>query len=396
MNQDRLRLDLADLANEVTPVDLRDRALRTSRRLGIQRAIATSAAAVVMVGAATGTAFALMPRNDGQAPMPADSPSITVTPSPVEVSPTPETSGSAEAPGTATSSAPTQPEATIGRIFYGLAPSNVDRQTGPLWSFKPGGSPTRLMDLPSTALYSNVMVSPDGKRVAWVEPDRYLRVANVDGSEERKLSAGDHPTTEPYCWTPTWSPDSSKLMMSPILEAEPNQVTEKGIIDLATGRYGPIANVKGCHPLWSADGRVLAYANGEGRVALGRPDGSGERFIPNLSTQAQFSSFDVSSLSPDGSRIALKLRQKGDTYGDVGRELDANAVLDTRTGKKVNLPLGGRTMRQAYFQADGTLVARVASGNRNALVLIGTDGKKISETQEPTALKDMQILQIVS
>ena len=44
MNDDRLRLDLTDLADEVTPVDLRDRALRTSRRIGIQRAVATCAA----------------------------------------------------------------------------------------------------------------------------------------------------------------------------------------------------------------------------------------------------------------------------------------------------------------------------------------------------------------
>ncbi|MFE9204039.1 hypothetical protein [Micromonospora sp. NPDC007230] len=82
MNHDRLRLDLAGLAEEVSPVDLRDRALRTSRRLGLQRAIATSAAAVVMLCAATGTAFALVPRNDGLAPVPADTPSVTVPASP--------------------------------------------------------------------------------------------------------------------------------------------------------------------------------------------------------------------------------------------------------------------------------------------------------------------------
>ncbi|MGC1214364.1 MAG: hypothetical protein WA890_24280, partial [Micromonospora sp.] len=61
MNDDRLRFDLAELADEVTPVDLRDRALRTSRRLGIQRAVATSAAAVVLLAAAAGTALAVRP-----------------------------------------------------------------------------------------------------------------------------------------------------------------------------------------------------------------------------------------------------------------------------------------------------------------------------------------------
>ncbi|MEU8295869.1 hypothetical protein AB0C04_01085 [Micromonospora sp. NPDC048909] len=81
MNDQRLRLDLADLADEVTPVDLRDRALRTSRRIGIQRAVATSAAALVLLGAATGTAFAMMPDRRAD-PLPATTPSVTATPTP--------------------------------------------------------------------------------------------------------------------------------------------------------------------------------------------------------------------------------------------------------------------------------------------------------------------------
>ena len=75
MNEDRLRFDLADLADEVTPVDLRDRALRTSRRLGIQRAVTTSVAALVLIGAATGTALAIRP-DEQSGPAPAG-PSMT-------------------------------------------------------------------------------------------------------------------------------------------------------------------------------------------------------------------------------------------------------------------------------------------------------------------------------
>ncbi|WP_346537462.1 hypothetical protein [Micromonospora sp. DPT] len=81
MNDQRLRLDLTDLAEEVTPVDLRDRALRTSRRIGIQRAVATSAAAVVLFGAATGTAFAILPNRNAD-PVPGTTPSATASPSP--------------------------------------------------------------------------------------------------------------------------------------------------------------------------------------------------------------------------------------------------------------------------------------------------------------------------
>lgn len=86
MNGDRLRLDLERLSEEVTPVDLRDRVLKTSRRLGIRRAIATSATALVVLGAAAGTALALTPRTV-IGPAPAASGSVVVTPS---VAPTPD------------------------------------------------------------------------------------------------------------------------------------------------------------------------------------------------------------------------------------------------------------------------------------------------------------------
>ncbi|MFE9689871.1 hypothetical protein [Micromonospora sp. NPDC005806] len=120
MNQDRLRLDLADLAEEVTPVDLRDRALRTSRRLGIQRAVTTSAAVIVMLGAATGTAFAFMPRNEGQAPMPADTPSVTVTASSSgEPSPSPTASGSPTATPSDTAAPSDKPVLVLGPDGFG-------------------------------------------------------------------------------------------------------------------------------------------------------------------------------------------------------------------------------------------------------------------------------------
>ncbi|MCW3843560.1 hypothetical protein ONA70_25995 [Micromonospora yasonensis] len=97
MNEDRLRFDLADLADEVTPVDLRDRALRTSRRLGIQRAVTTSAAALVMIAAATGTALAIRP-NEQSGPAPATSVTATPTPTPERASPSPSTAEPADAP----------------------------------------------------------------------------------------------------------------------------------------------------------------------------------------------------------------------------------------------------------------------------------------------------------
>ncbi|SBT63474.1 hypothetical protein GA0070622_0426 [Micromonospora sediminicola] len=393
MNQDRLRFDLADLAEEVTPVDLRDRALRTSRRLGIQRAVATSAAALVVLAAATGTALAIRPNS--QAPAPAG-PSVTSTAPPVDSTPTPSVEPSPTAsgsPSTVTGGGPAGP--TIGRIFYGPAPSNDETPTAYLWSFKPGVEPTRLAKLPRISALSSAAVSPDGKRVAWVDPDNILRVADMDGGNARKLTPGGHQRVEGDCWTPTWSPDSRRLTIAAVLRTDPTPVSEKAVLDLASGTYTPIAKVGGCHPLWSADGKVLAYADGEGRVAVNRPDGTAEKLVPGVGVKEARPSFDVASISADGTRMALRLRSPDEPYGDVARELDANAVIDTRTGREIKLPLGGRTLGQAWFSSQGTLVARVDAGDHNALVLIGADGRKTGEIREPSALKDQQILQVV-
>ncbi|MFG1675309.1 TolB family protein [Micromonospora sp. NPDC049282] len=394
MNQDRLRLDLADLADEVTPVDLRDRALRTSRRLGIQRAVVTSAAALLVLAAATGTALAIRP--DGQAPAPAV-PSVTSTPPPPQVTPTPTVTPSrtpSAGPSTTTGGGPAG--ATFGRLFYGPSPTGDDTSTaGHLWSFQPGSQPTRLAKLPRLAAILNAVVSPDGSRVAWVDPDENLWVADVDGGNPRKLTPGGHRQVEQDCWTPVWSPDARRLAISVLLPTAPALTWEKGVVELTTGKYTPISEIQGCHPVWSADGKVLAYADGEGRVAVNRPDGTAEKLIPGLGVPGARSSFDVASISPDGSRLALLLRKPDEPAGDVARELDANAVIDTRTGRQVQLPLGGRPLLQAAFRDDGTLVARVGAGDHNVLVLIGADGRKISESREPATLKGQQILQVV-
>lgn len=387
MNDDRLRLDLADLADEVSPVDLRDRALRTSRRLGIQRAVATSAAAVVMLGAATGTAFALMPRDGGPAPMPATTPSTTLTPTPTPSEATPTTTASPEA---AVSSGAAGPTATIGRVFYG--PQRSAEGAGPvrLWSFRPGSEPVRLLSVPTDAAISNAVVSPDGERVAWVDDSSYLHVADVDGTDARTYRGN---LVDPDCWTPAWAPDSQRVTVSRVVSAEPSLVTEVGVVEVSTGKFTRIGDLRGCHPLWSADGKVLAFPDGStGRVMLTDESGRKQRSIPNVGGNADDSCLDVASLSPDGSRIALRLRGPDEDSGDVARELDVNAVLDTRTGRKLDLELGGRKLLQAYFQADGTLVARVGVGDRNVLVLLDGDGRKISETPEPTSLKGQQIL----
>ncbi|MCG5439514.1 hypothetical protein [Micromonospora foliorum] len=394
MNDQRLRLDLTALADEVTSVDLRDRTLRTSRRLGIQRAVATSAAALVLIAAATGTAFAIRPDRSPN-PLPADTPSVTATPTPTQ-SPTPTPSTSAgDTPGAPPSggSGTNTPSVQFGKLFYGPA-TVVEAATANLRSWRPGDSPVRLLALPAGPAASNASISPDGRRVAWVESDdsgeRTLVVADADGSNRQEMRSD----VEGSC-SPVWSPDGRHLLFVEAATATGEPV-RRGVLDTRSDKrtvtWWP-GQVRGCHALWSADGRTIAVAFEIG-VTLYAPDGTKKRVVPGFSTNSWLT-HDIASLSSDGSRIALLRRKPGEQSGDIARELRVNAVLDTRSGKQVTLPLGGRALQQVYFQTDGSMVVRVQAGSGYAVLLVDEDGKKISETAEPASLKDMEILGVV-
>ncbi|MFF0255043.1 hypothetical protein ACFYPW_21365 [Micromonospora zamorensis] len=394
MNDQRLRLDLTDLAEEVTVVDLRDRTLRTSRRLGIQRAVATSAAALVLIAAAAGTAFAIRP-DQSPAPLPADTPSVTATPTPTP-SATPSTSTS-DAPGSPPSSGSTTntPTAKIGKLFYGPA-EITGAQNANLRSWRPGDNPVRLLALPELAAVGNVSVSPDGQRLAWMEDDGDARstvvTANVDGSNKQTMRSG----VDRSCVTPIWSPDGHLLFREAKEMGEPGRY---GVLDTRSAKKNVrwwAAEPSACHALWSADGGTIAMNTSAG-VTLFDTDGKRKRDVPGLDSSGTWWSSHIASLSPDGDRIALYRYHPGSEDGrDVGRFLQASAVLDTRSGKPVELPLGGRTLRQVYFQADGSMVVRVQAGSGYAVLLVDEDGRKISETAEPAALKGMQILAVVA
>lgn len=172
--------------------------------------------------------------------------------------------------------------------------------------------------------------------------------------------------------------------------------SKAGLLDVSSGAFTEVAGFDGCHPVWAANGTV-AFADGSnGTVVVTDRTGAGRRTIPGLGSKgSRYVCFDVASISPDGRRIALFRIDRDGTYGDAARDLIVNAVLDTRTGKEISLPLGGRELRQAYFQADGSLVARVRSGSRYTLVLVDKAGKKVAEKAEPSSLASMQIIAAV-
>ena len=67
---------------------------------------------------------------------------------------------------------------------------------------------------------ASITVSPDGTRLAWVNNNKELYVANINGSNKRKLVTGMDSDGK---YAPSWTPDGQRL------------VTNKGDVEVSSG-----------------------------------------------------------------------------------------------------------------------------------------------------------------
>ena len=72
------------------------------------------------------------------------------------------------------------------------------------------------------------------------------------------------------------------------------------------------------------------------------------------------------------------------------RDLVANAVVDTRTGATVRLPVTG-TVSAVLFQPDGSMLVRSSTG----LVLVSAGGTVLARAPEPAGGSAMSLLAYV-
>jgi TolB protein len=251
------------------------------------------------------------------------------------------------------------------------------------------GQPAAALSLAAVDALSSATFAPDGKRVAWVKSDfesgsTELFVASVDGSGAHVLLK----EADPYCVQPSWSGDGTKLLTRPAAESSARS------IDVATATLSTFATpIEGCHLLWSADGGTIAFSLGPA-ITLAKADGSNRRNVPKLGADGgptQRRSHDPMSLSSDGRLLALKVLTGDSPDGDVGRDLEANEIVDTVTGATMALPVSGQ-LKQAYFLPAGGVVVRVKAGSGMEIALLSADLKLITKVAEPPELASLALL----
>jgi TolB protein len=280
--------------------------------------------------------------------------------------------------------------AEIGTTYY-IA---TDNSTAPVFRWKAGAArPERLpLTVPGDEAVANVNVSPNGRYLSYVDyaaQGSPLHV--VDLATGRTMRTRQN--TDGVCVEPAWAPDSTRLLIGVTSAGQDN--ANVGILDIRTGAFTRLANrIAGCHLTWAADGKAIAFADGDGKVFVTKPDGSRPRAIPGVGVGHPARppySFDLESASVGGARVALLLNDGSSPAGDVVRDLYSNAILDTRTGKKAEVPVEGQLL-QVVFRADGNMVIRLKGVGHNKVVLVSASGAIITRADEPSALRDAILL----
>ncbi len=388
---ERLRAAMTDLAADVVPTDVCDRALRTSRHLRWTRIGAVAVAVLVLVGLGGVITNRLYQRAPQGIPVaagggwsgcaggaarvdPARSPYLP----PGETVPVPDT----------------------GTLFY-LADTG---SSAALVSWTPGqGRPVLRLRLPAEALM-NANVSPDGGWVSWVTtPGGDLHLAPLgdggtgqaarDGEPGRVLRSG----VDGRLLEPVWSGDSTRLLVRDVAS------DRVGTIDIASGTFTftPLpADLTGArHAVWASDGSAIAFIAPDGSVVVAKPDGSAQHRIPAVADYLAAGRVVASLQSMSGTGVGdavvnLFVTEPGQTPTGC-RSLVSNAGLSTGDGREGldEAQRGGqyRAFQSVFRGGQYSHVGRELA-NPRTIELIGDNGEFLGGADESPELHNYLLL----
>jgi dipeptidyl aminopeptidase/acylaminoacyl peptidase len=168
-------------------------------------------------------------------------------------------------------------------------------------------------ELAHSTQISEVAISPDGTRVAWVEnhegePRRLFVLGLTQGEAPTRVSAGGSPRDGED--SPAWAPDSSYLAF--VSDAEERGQNEVWVARADGSRPWRVTDVAGylARPRWSPDGKDIAFLYVEGSQGGGplRPHGARTGVIEEVIRNQRVAAVDIGSgkvrfLSPPGLHV---------------------------------------------------------------------------------------------
>lgn len=213
------------------------------------------------------------------------------------------------------------------------------------------------------SLHVNPVSSPDARSVAWLGKPYVgaylgLDIAATDGSP----TIGVDVAPDPFCGSPVWSPDGRQLVIAARNAAGTHPVE----VVNADGTGLQVVDAQGgCSPIWSADGRTMAYLDtGHDTIVTIKPDGSG-RTVSTVQPPTGTTITEVRSISVAGvAVVALESSHGycGDSVGQFKRSLVPCGDLylaNLTTGTLIPLINPDGAVRNALFGADGSMVLQI-------------------------------------
>jgi hypothetical protein len=351
-----LRSALHDLGEDARVPDLLDRALATSRRIR-RRRVAAGAAGTAAVLVMAAIAVATVRPSSGTVAPPATGSTTTPasTSAPVFPAPTPSAATPPVTPSVS-GQPPATPSAAGGTVYY----LQLDGPRHSVYSVTGAGKPK----LVAADASPDMALAPDASKLAWIEgptdggSTATVMVSNLDGTRKRAVAEAQY--SGGLCNTPAWSADSRRIMFQPSGGYEVPWVT----LDVTNGHRTTLESVGACYPTWSPDGGTIGWYDkaspGSGAIltdALGRD----ERAIPPIDGVRGPCRIGIHAVGPGGRRAFVdKPNPDNAACGDgPGRSAGRGAVVDTSTGRSLDLPVKGG-LTSAVFLADGGLIGRTA------------------------------------
>ncbi|MEW9533956.1 hypothetical protein [Microbispora sp. NPDC049125] len=249
------------------------------------------------------------------------------------------------------------------------------------------GRPWQTTSIAGAYANHQLTVSPDGAKAAWVGAGK-LHVLTGLGSARPKDRVVASDAAEAPCLTPVFSPDSTTV-------AYPRRAKQEASVVVAVAADGTGSRVLGktrgvCHLAWSGAGRYLAGYAGttEGVYLLDTRTGTSRR------AKGIALANHVQSLSPDGRRVVVHRIGPKDPGGDgVWPSWFTPAIVDTRTGDRVAIPVRGSLLGALYLR-DGRLVVRVRGAKHNTLVIVGANGRILQRMSEPARVREDALMAV--
>jgi len=224
--------------------------------------------------------------------------------------------------------------------------------------------------------------SHDGKRIAF--SGRNLWIMNSDGTNLKQLGA---------CWGGVWSPDGSKLLCMSSEEVNDQFIRHLYLINLDSGDKSEIIKSIGIENVaWSPDSSGILFKSVTERRTYGLyvTDSQGKdiKLIYEEDLPIERTTLKAVSWSPDGSKIAFTVSEKGDKLYTINPDGIGKALLTSNlsgsgdnpfawspSGDKITFSsIIGSGEHIFITNPEGTERVQITTGENKRYVLSGLGG----------------------